>query len=419
MRVTLLLLLLLLVSISFTPASAEINLDGFLQGLYGGRLDENNPTATEFTASETRMQLRAQHWGDNGQFFGRLDFTYDGAGSESQYDWELREGYFKFRLGSKFDIKVGRQILTWGTGDLIFINDIFAKDYRSFFVGRDDQYLKAPQNALRVEYYSPIGALALAWSPDFEPNRLPTGEKLSFYNPMMGDIIGGEDLPSVPEPEKKLENSEIATRLTGSISGFRTALYFYKGFFKNPVGFDPEMGEMGSPIYPKLNVYGGSLRGQVAGGILWMEGGYFDSRKDSDGDNPYIPNSAMKGLFGFEKQVANNLTANIQWQADYMLEHDIYQSQMAGAEFIRDEVYHLLTTRWTRLLNSELVTLSFFGFYSPTDEDSYIRLSASYKYTDQVNITVGGNIFDGKHLSTDFGQFQLNDNAYLKLTYGF
>ena len=418
-RIVVLTLLLFIVSISASQVNAELNLDGFLQGLYGGRIDENNPTASEFTASETRMQLRAQHWGDDGQFFGRLDFTYDGAGSTSQYEWELREGYFKFRPGSKFDIKVGRQILTWGTGDLIFINDVFAKDYQSFFIGRDDQYLKAPQNALRVEYYSPVGALAMVWSPDFEPNRLPTGEKLSFYNPMVGDIIGGEDLPPVPEPEKKFENSEIAARLTGSVSGFRTALYFYKGFYKNPVGFDPEMGEMGSPVYPKLNVYGGSLRGQIVGGILWMEGGYFDSRQDTDGDNPYIPNSVVKGLIGFEKQVADNLTANLQWQADYMLDHGIYQTQMKGAEFIRDEVYHLLTTRWTKLLNSELVNLSLFGFYSPTDEDFYGRFSVSYSYTDEVNITLGGNIFDGKYKSTDFGQFQLNDNVYLKLTYGF
>ena len=412
-------LLLFIVSISAGQANAELNLDGFLQGLYGGRLDENNPTASEYTASETRMQLRAQHWGEGGQLFGRLDFAYDGAGSTSQYEWELREGYFKFRLGSKFDIKAGRQILTWGTGDIIFINDVFAKDYQSFFTGRDDQYLKAPQNALRVEYYSPVGALAMVWSPDFEPNRLPTGEKLSFYNPMVGDIIGGENIPSVPEPEKKFENSEIAARLTGSISGFRTALYFYKGFYKNPVGFDPEVGETGLPVFPKLNVYGGSLRGQIFGGILWMEGGYFDSRQDLYGNNPYIPNSAVKGLVGFEKQVASNLTANIQWQADYMLDHEKYQTQMAGAEFIRDEVYHLLTSRWTKLLNSELINLSFFGFYSPTDEDAYIRLSASYSYTDEVNITVGGNIFDGKYKSTDFGQFQLNDNIYLKLIYGF
>ena len=117
-------LLLLMV----VPVAAEVSIDGFLQGLYGGRLDQSNPTATEQTASETRMQLRAEHFGDNGEFFGRLDFTYDAADSV-QYDWELREGYFKFRLGDKLDLKVGRQIITWGTGDLVFINDVFAKDF--------------------------------------------------------------------------------------------------------------------------------------------------------------------------------------------------------------------------------------------------------------------------------------------------
>jgi hypothetical protein len=324
-------------------------------------------------------------------------------------------------MGSKFDFKIGRQILTWGTGDLIFINDVFAKDYRSFFVGRDDQYLKAPQNALRVEYYSPLGAVALVWSPRFEPNRLPTGSRLSFYNPIAGTIIGGDNLPSVPEPEAKFENSETAARLTGSVGGFRTAAYFYKGFYKNPVGFVPgsEPGT-GYPYYPKLNVYGGSVRGQVVGGILWLEGGYFDSREDTDGDNPYVPNSSAKGLVGFERQIANNLTANFQWQADYMLDHDMYEMQQSGAGwYVRDELYHLLTTRWTKLLNSELIKLSLFAFYSPSDEDTYIRFSGSYKYTDEVEITLGGNIFDGKHEATDFGQFQKNDNVYVKLTYGF
>ena len=56
-------------------------------------------------------------------------------------------------------------------GDLIFINDVFAKDYRSFFVGRDDQYLKAPQNAIRAEYYNPLGALSFVWTPASELRR--------------------------------------------------------------------------------------------------------------------------------------------------------------------------------------------------------------------------------------------------------
>lgn len=416
-----------LLLLAAVPASAEVRIDGFLQGLYGGRLDQHNPTETEYTASETRLQLRTEHFGDGVEFFGRLDFLYDGA-LANQYDWELREGYMKFRLGTNFDFKVGRQILTWGTGDLIFINDVFAKDYRSFFVGRDDQYLKAPQDAIRGEYYSPIGSLALVWSPRFEPNRLPDGRRLSFYSPLAPgpSQIVGTGIDSMfqfraVEPPSEFKNSEIAGRFSRTVlSTFQMALYAYHGFYKNPMGLTmTPNGPM--PYYPRLNVYGASLRGTALGGILWLEGGYLDSRDDPNGDDPMVPNSSGTGLIGYERQIITNLTVNAQWQADVMVNHDAFARQMAasGAEYIRDKVRHLVTSRITKLMMNENLTLSSFVFYSPTDEDVYWRFSATYKYTDELAIAVGGNIFAGKHENTDFGQFQKNDNVYLKLTYGF
>jgi len=418
----LLLIAMSLLVVTALPAKADVFLSGFLQGLFGGRADENNPTSTEMTASETRMQLRAEHFGDQGEFFGRLDFVYDGADS-AQYDWELREAYLKFRLGENIDFKIGRQILTWGTGDLIFINDVFSKDYRSFFVGRDDQYLKAPQNAIRVEYYHSVGSFNFVWSPRFEPNRLPTGRRLSYYNPFSGDIVGtGIDEMfyfDPPTPEAKFENGEFATRFQRQVGNFATALYFYKGFYKNPLGAEPVPPDVFMPVYPKLNVYGASIRGTVWSGVLWLEGGYFDSRDDPDGEEPLMPNSSVTGMIGFERQIATNLTANIQWQADMMLDHDIFMSQQPGGVFVRDEVRHLLTSRITKLLMDENLNLSTFVFVSPTDEDAYVRLYVGYKYTDEVTLAAGGNIFTGSHLNTDFGQFQKNDNAYMKITYGF
>jgi len=407
------LLALLLIA---ADAHADLYWGGFLQGLYGGRLHEINPTETEYTASETRLQLRMEHFGDRGEMFGRLDFTYDGA-SDPEYDWELREAYVKFRLGSRFDFKIGRQILTWGTGDLVFINDVFAKDYKSFFVGRDDQYLKAPQDAIRMEFYSGIGSFTIVWTPKFAPNRLPGGERLSFYNPMVGAIVGTDGAMQPQRPESRFKNSEIATRFSRRIGNFTSALYFYRGFYKNPEGFDMSTG---SPIYPRLHVYGASVRGPIAGGILWLEGGYFDSQDDKCGEDPFIPNSSISGLFGFERQVATNLTANIQWQVDYMTDYDVYEmQQMAGGGYVRDEVYHLLTSRVTKKLMDELLTLSGFVFYSPSDEDGYARGSVEYKYTDEIILAAGANIFGGDYEAGDFGQFKLNDNVWVKVTYGF
>lgn len=398
--------------------AAGLDADGFLQGLYGGRLDSDNPTSTEQTASETRLQLRVSHYGGEGEFFARLDFTFDGADT-ILYDWELREAYAKFRIGSDTDVKAGRQVLTWGTGDLIFINDVFAKDYRSFFIGRDDQYLKAPQNGFRVDHYAAWGDFSFVWTPRFEPNRLPTGSRLSFYDPFTGSIVGeGSALvPLLPRP--RFENGEFAARYSRGIAGFRGALYAYRGFYKNPLGAVLEGGAP-VPLYPRLHVFGASVRGQAGAGILWFEGGYFDSREDRGGDDPMMPNPSVTGLAGYERQVATNLTVNGQWQVDVMTHYDLYRSQQeAAGGYVRDRVRHLLTTRVTKLLRSELLSLSGFLFYSPTDRDLYLRLLTEYKYTDEVILALGANVFHGEEEATELGQFAKNDNVYMKVTFGF
>ncbi len=415
LKMRLITIMAILLVLSSTAFAEDVYISGFLQGLYGAGLDEDNPTPSELTAAETRLQLKLESYSDMAEFFGRLDFVYDGY-DEPEYDWELREGYIKFRLGNYFDFKVGRQVLTWGTGDLIFINDLFAKDYVSFFVGRDDQYLKAPQDALRGAYYSPIGTFSLVYTPRFTPNRVPTGMRLSYFNPMAGDIVGGSDYFFEGRlPEAEIENGEIAGRFKRYFGTADFALYGYRGFYKNPEGFDPVAMRA---YYPRLNVYGASIRMPIFEGIAWLEGGYYDSREDTDGDNPYIPNSSFSGLIGFERQIVTNLTVNMQYQGEVMMNYDEFVESVGGETEV-DEVYHLLTSRVTQLMRMETVVLSLFGFYSPSQEDFYGRFSLGYKYTDNLTLTVGGNIFAGEDQFTDFGTFQKNDNLYLKITYGY
>ncbi|MBD3381643.1 MAG: hypothetical protein GF404_05530 [candidate division Zixibacteria bacterium] len=413
-KMTLIATILALILVTVTASADDVYISGFLQGLYGGGLHDDNPVPSDLTASETRLQMKLESYRGSAEFFGRLDFYYDGY-NESEYDWELREGYIKFRMGA-FDFKIGRQVLTWGTGDLIFINDNFAKDYQSFFIGRDDQYLKAPQDALRAAWYSPLGALDVVWTPKFTPNRVPTGLRLSYYNPLVGDIVGGEQFyMEGREPETEFKNSELSARLKRYFGTADIALYFYKGFYKNPEGMDMATMEA---YYPELFVYGASMRMPIFEGIFWVEGGYSDSRDDPDGDITTIPNSEIAGLAGFERQVANNLTANIQYQAIYMVDYDKFEENVGGQTEV-DEVYHLLTSRITQLLRMETVVLSGFVFYSPSQEDVYFRFSADYKYNDALTLTLGGNIFDGTEKWTDFGTFMKNDNLYFKATYGF
>ena len=271
-----------------------------------------------------------------------------------------------------------------------------------------------------MSLYTGLGTFAVVYTPRFTPNRTPTGQRLSYYYPMTpegGGIVGEPDYTfSADLPKAEFKNGEVAGKFSRYFGSADVSLYGYYGFYKNPMGFD--MVGM-SAYYPKLNVYGASVRTPILGGIVWLEGGYFDSRDDADGDDPMIPNSKISALVGFERPFGSNLTANLQYQYETMMDYNKYLETLPDGMTEKDEVYHLLTTRITRMFMMETFSLSAFVFYSPNEEDMYGRFLASYKYSDAVTFALGANIFDGQKEYTSFGSFQKNDNIYLKVTYGY
>jgi hypothetical protein len=402
--------------------SADVDWHGFVEGAYGLRVSEvpdSGPYATladeDYTLQETRVQLTASAFGDVGRAFARLDVLHDGVADE-QTELLLREGYLQFTtLWEKVDVKAGRQALTWGTGDLVFINDLFPKDWVSFFAGREDQYLKAPADAIRLGIFGLPLNVDLVVTPRFTPDVLPQPKgRLAFYVP--SNVAG----PTV-EPTRQIENSEIAVRLSRYVGNFTAALYGYRGFFKTPLGAMPLLPTPGAgvlPYHPELSVYGASVRGFAIGGILWLEGGYYDSREDRDGDSPFVPNSSLRYLAGYERQLLPDFNAGLQYYGEKMMKYGQYESSV-GAANAEDELYHLVTLRLEKLLHYQTVRLSLFSFYSPTDEDTHVRALASYKLTDDVSLAVGANLFAGDDETTQFGQFDRNDNVFTRLRYSF
>ena len=319
----------------------------------------------------------------------------------------LREAWTKFNaFGDHLEVRAGRQPTTWGTGDLLFINDLFPKDYVSFFIGRDDPYLKSPSDAVRLGLFGLPLAIDLVYTPVFSPDILPTGERLVFWTPAYAPVI---------DPEQRAENGETALRLSRAVGSMNLALYGYHGFWKNPFGFSPpdtSVGTGGHFYYPALNAYGASARGSLLGGVAWVEGGWYDSADDRDGVDPYIPNSEARAMAGYERQWWSDFTGGAQfyWEGvqDY---HPI--------EYVKDENYTLVTLRLMQMLRYQTVTLSAFTFYSPSDEDAYVRLSVGYKYTDELNLTLGANLFQGNDDRTLFGMNEDNSNAFLRVRYSF
>jgi hypothetical protein len=229
-------------------------------------------------------------------------------------------------------------------------------------------------------------------------------------------MAGRDNRLSVERRREIFEEDELALRLYRNISNYELAFYGYWGYWKSPGGFNDTMT---AAVFPELNVYGASLRGAVGKGIGNAEIGYYDSTDDSSGDDPLINNSEMRYLLGYTQEIGKDLTAGVQYYVEQMLDYDNYDETLPAGMPARDEFRHVTTLRLTKLLMNQNLRLSLFTYYSPSDEDVYMRPIANYKASDNLSLEAGFNIFFGDEAYTFFGQFRDTTNLYTALRYSF
>ena len=403
-------------------SAIDATLYGFLDARYGELL-QNDPYQEDASLNEARLQLGLNRMGDWTTLQLRADFYHDELVDQGDVELEpgrgwvdLREANLLFTPHDIMDVKLGRQILTWGTGDLVFINDLFPKDWQSFFIGRDEEYLKAPSDALLVSLFPAAFNIDLVYVPRFDPDRYIRGERISYFNPSLGRFAGQDAIVDPLLPDDWGDDAEYALRLSKNLGGYELSLYGYDGYWKSPSGFDPVTGRAS---FPELSVYGASLRGTVGPGIGNVEIGYYDSRQDRDGDDPFVPNSELRLLVGYEQELVRNVTLAGQYYLEALQKYGKYEQSLPVGMAKRDEYRHLLTARLTWMLLNQNLKVSLFAYYSPSDEDVYLRPNLTYKISDAWMVTAGGNIFSGEEDYTFFGQFENNTNLYAGLRYSF
>ena len=196
----------------------------------------------------------------------------------------------------------------------------------------------------------------------------------------------------------------------------------YHGFWKSPGGSHPVTGKA---TFPPLSAYGASVRGRVGSGIGNVEFSYYDSRDDRSGEDPFVNNSQLRFLIGYEQEVAawfpdiKNFTVAGQYYVEHMLDYDEYRDNLPPGIRAKEEGHHIFTLRLTKLLMNQNLELSLFTFYSPSDDDAYFRPAVHYDITDNWSVMGGGNFFVGDEDHTFFGQFERNSNVYAGVRYGF
>jgi len=383
---------------------------GFAEAGYGYLL-QSNIVQTNSPLSEITARFNLDYSAESFELVSKGELIYDDVLSNTF--WKTRELHISFSPSNNTDIKLGRQILTWGTGDYIFLNDLFAKNWQSFFSGRDDQYLKAPSDSAKGTWYIGDYAIDLTWTPEFTPDIYLTGERFSFYSPQAQSIVAPADSFSV----QKTKRAQWATRVSTNRNGVEYAFYGYKGFWPTPVGMteNKHQSQQLQAYFPKMNAWGASIRLPLAGGLFNVEYASYNSIEDNRGKSPTIANGQNRFLLGFEREVIKDLTASVQFYLEQTKHFDAFIAHSPIPKLAVDKNRQLLTLRLTYTALQQKLIYRVFTFYSPTDNDGYLKPSITYRYNDLWLFSAGANLFWGNEKHTFFGQHQQNSNVWFRI----
>ena len=386
---------------------------GFVEAGLGTRLNQDPLLSKRNTLEEMRWRLESNWQPGEVAISFKADAAYDGISQSLETD--IRDLTAAFTVGDSIDVKIGRQVQTWGTGDLVFLNDLFPKDFQSFFSGRDDEYLKAPGNALRLTHFSSTVNIDFVWTPAFEPDIYLTGERFSFFSPLAGGSVAPRPPLSAIKPDSSFSNGELALRLFKNVNGKEYAMYLYDGFFKQPTALTTSL----QPTFAPMTALGASLRQPLGRGLLNLETSWYLSRDDRVGSNPLLPNDQLRVLAGYEWEAKPSFTVGLQYYVEKTLNYRSLIENSPFPDVEPDEYRHLLTNRLTYRAGRDRHTWSLFTFFSPGDKDFYMRPAYSYRHDDHWSITAGASLFNGQDLHTFFGQLEDASNAYLRVRYNY
>lgn len=387
---------------------------GFVELAAGTRINNDAAISQRTTLQDARVQLQADYALSASTLSFRGDLYYDGVlnSVETQIRelaWQGNLGFLG-EMGRKFDAKLGQQVLTWGTGDYVFLNDMFPKDYQSFFAGRDDEYLKAPSLSAKLSGYFDVANIDVVVTPQFEPDNGITGEYFSFFSPLAQmNVAPGFRVLDKNEPD----SAEWALRVYKTFGQTELAFYGYRGFNKTPMAAD----EQGLPRYSRLNVWGASAVKPLGPGLAKAEYAYHDAIEDSDGINPLVPNSQHRFLVGYEQELVANLTGSVQWYMEKTVDHDALIANSYWPQYEQEANRHVVTTQLMYRALRQTLTLNWFNFYSPTDSDGYMKFRATYSPVDDWQVNGGFNLFYGDEPHTFYSQFEDASNVYASFRY--
>ncbi len=364
----------------------------------------------EFNASRTRFRGEIFYQIEAASFFSSFNAISNNI-LEDESGIELREAFMEY-FSSKWDVRVGRQIITWGKADGMQITDIICPGDYTEFITRDFDDIRIPVESVKFRWLPGFADFEIIWLPFFKASVLPSGNNpwaISQSFQTDNEIVFKQTI----EPEKNLENSEIAGKISFYLSGIDLA---FSGFYTwDDLPTIHEQTENDTtylqPEHHRLKYLGMEMNKPIGDFVVRSEVAFYQNkffRNISTADKTDKKN-LLKAMLGLDWYPGNDWDFGFQFANDLILKYD--------NDLETDENNSLATLNISKNILRQTLGFSNMLYYGFNEKDIYDQIALDYALTDELHLFCGADIFAGD--DGYFGSYEDNTQMWVKVKYSF
>ncbi len=388
-------------------ASAAAGVSGFVQEHASLRLGSKAECvilqACRTMVNEQRLQVLAE-WQplESVGISVRADALNDAAIGATRL--LAREAYLDYRMSSQVSVRAGRQVITWGVGDYLFVNDIFPKNYDAFFTGKPFDHMKEAVDGIKLNAFAGDTELEFVLARPRQ-DAAPAGER----------FIATAMPAGVPVTSADGRGGDVALRLARKFGRWDAAVYAARYRSR-----DAGMSATGAGLLRESVLTrhaGASATGNIGSGVVLAEIAYSKSDVKAGGMNPFMPGERFKALLGYSREVGQDLNVILQYHHEAELDYDAYRAALAPAVVAVDRIQQTAYLRVQKRMFHQTLGLGI-QLFASFDGGKYANPFVSYSIADGLNLEAGANVFDGPATSR-YGMMRHDKNVYASLRYSF
>jgi len=382
--------------------SVEYTINGVLKSFYAVQIGGEH----EFFIEYNRFQLNTEAYTENLHGLFVVDFLHD-LNKQSEVI-SLREAWVEY-FSSWFSLKLGRQHVVWGKVDGYFVNDIVNPLDLSYFLLQDFNDIRTPVNILRGKIYRDNSGFEIIAIPEFKNSVLPSTGRWSIFSIQFPPAFQGFKIMD-KKVENNLANVGLGGRFSTFLFGTDLSLVFLRKMEYTPIMKISMEDSLIMKTYRWFTFYGFGFSQPFGAIVLRGEGGYYKQRHFSTIDLTSVKSPFYQYCVGFDYELLMNLNISMQYIEERIADYN--------PKIIQEERRCIFTTFLNYKSANETIKPALILLYNIEDESLMSGLNLELDMIDNLNIVVGGFIFNGNRDSF-FGRFDSNDLLFLKVKYYF